>query len=96
MDISPFKTWRTCFPYFGLWMKSFNRTPYLKTNSFCLNTVFYIKQIKVIVLSIFIDYNNRTANYFSVNNCFIYNRTISFERTVNIFFRKNNLLSSRF
>ena len=39
MDISPFKIWCTSFPYFGLWMKCFNLTPYLKSNSFCLNTI---------------------------------------------------------
>ncbi len=45
----------------------------------------------MIVLCYFINYHNRTANNFSIDNCFIGDCSICSQRSFNVGFRQNNI-----
>lgn len=88
MNVSSLKIRCASFPYLCFRMQYFNFVPHCLTNPFTISTILNIKEIKMIVLSFFINYHNSTSNHFTVNNCFICNCPFLFQRIINIFFRK--------
>ena len=62
MDISFLEIGRSGFPYKRIRVITLYCRPYRLANAFALDSVFHIQKIQVIVVSFWIDLNNRTAD----------------------------------